>query len=176
MQEPRAASGPFSTAINVRPSAGCFSMYTVECTPVWVRSKNMYRYRREGTVVINRADFFPRKAEAVMKTTAELLAAVLRNTVGMGCLCALYIQYTDTIYCTVHIVHHSADRALSLLFRLSRANVGFVKSDIQVSSLLLYDETCFLTDFLLPKLQAPLLCCTRFYKVHFMLNISSVAR
>ena len=40
-----------------------------------------------------------RQPAAIMKTTSALLAAALRNTVGVGCLCALY-----TIY--VHIVQY----------------------------------------------------------------------
>ena len=41
--------------------------------------------------------------------------------------------------CTVHlmyVVHHAADRALSFLICLFRANVGSVNDDIRVASLL----------------------------------------
>ena len=55
-------------------------------------------------------------------------AEVFRNAVSVGCLCALCS--------TLHIVHHSADRALSFLFRLSRTNVGSINDDIRVPSLL----------------------------------------
>ena len=42
------------------------------------------------------------------------------------------------LYCTVHksIVHHSAARALSFLFRLSGAKVGAINDDMRVLSIL----------------------------------------
>ena len=72
--------------------------------------------------------FCHRNTEAVMKTTPEPLSAVLRNTLGVGCLtvCVHYTVYIYCTQCTVHIVHHSADRALSFMFLLSRTKVGTI--------------------------------------------------
>ena len=36
-----------------------------------------------------------------MKTTSALLAAALRNTVGVGCLCALYTIYVQYGYISI---------------------------------------------------------------------------
>ena len=48
------------------------------------------------------------------------------------CACTIQTKYTDT----VHIIHHSADRVLSFLCRLSRAKVGSINDDTGLPPLL----------------------------------------
>ena len=59
----------------------------------------------ESNVVINFTDFCPINPEAIRIMIPEFLSAVLRNTVGVGSLCALY---NNCMYCTIV---HSSNRA-----------------------------------------------------------------
>ena len=92
---------------------------------VWAWTKEYLLEERLPSVVFNWAGFCPGKLKAAMKTTPEIMLAVLWNTVG--CLCAL--QYR------IHLVQNSADRALQALFRLSSSKVGSTNDDIGVLSL-----------------------------------------
>ena len=72
-------------------------------------------------------DLLPQKARSVMKSTPELLSAVLRSLLwGVWVYCTLLVccahctVYIDNLY-TPQIVPHSADRSLSFLLLLSRA-------------------------------------------------------
>ena len=93
---------------------------------VWAWTKEYLLEERLPSVVFNWAGFCPGKLKAAMKTTPEIMLAVLWNTVG--CLCAL--QYR------IHLVQNSADRALQALFRLSSSKVGSTNDDIGVAAFL----------------------------------------
>ena len=67
----------------------------------------MYCFRREGTpCTVDWADFCPRKPEAIIKTTPELLVGSFeKNILGCSCaLCTMLCTLYTVQYCTMYIV------------------------------------------------------------------------
>ena len=79
---------------------------------------SQYCYRRLSSLI---DPTFPEKAGSSYENDTR---ASGRNTVVVGCL---FVQYSTSMYSKlycIHIVHHSADRALSFLFRLSMGHMS----------------------------------------------------